>query len=170
MQVLVVVDMQNDFIDGVLGTHEAQEIVDRVRKKIEGFEGKIIFTRDTHDEDYLNTQEGKNLPVIHCMNGSKGHAIESSLPTKYHQIIDKRSFGSPELVKELMKLDRQEKIESITFIGICTDICVISNVIATKVFLPEIPLIVDSSCCAGVTKESHQTALDAMKMCQIKIV
>lgn len=170
MEVLVVVDMQNDFIDGALGTDEAQRIVEKVKKRIERFDGIVIFTRDTHDESYLNTQEGKHLPVIHCVKGTTGHQIHKALPTQNRLIIDKKAFGSPSLVEKLSELDRQEKIEKITFIGICTDICVISNAIATKVFLPEIPLAVDSSCCAGVSEESHQTALNAMKMCQIEIL
>lgn len=170
MEVLVVVDMQNDFIDGALGTTEAQRIVDKVKERIERFEGTVIFTRDTHDENYLDTQEGKNLPVIHCVEGTPGHRIHEKLPTKNCLIINKKAFGSPSLIEKLSDLSRQNKIEKITFIGICTDICVISNAIATKVFLPEIPIAVDSSCCAGVSEESHQTALRAMKACQIEIL
>lgn len=168
--VLVVVDMQNDFIDGALGTKEAVAIVDNVRKKIEGFEGTVLFTRDTHYEDYMDTQEGGNLPVPHCIKGTKGWEIREELDAlRTTEAIDKVTFGSSKLPEVLHKMHEENPIESITFVGLCTDICVISNVMVTKAFLPEVPIIVDAACCAGVTPESHKNALDAMKVCQVKV-
>lgn len=171
MNVLVVVDMQNDFIDGTLGTKEAAAIVSNVAEKIKTFKGLILATRDTHDEDYLSTQEGRKLPVEHCIKGSKGWEIRKEIAELIEEEpIDKPTFGSRELADRLFALDREEKIESITLIGLCTDICVISNALLLKAFLPEVPVIVDASCCAGVTKESHEQALEAMKMCQVQIL
>ncbi len=168
--VLVVVDMQNDFIDGALGTKEAVAIVDNVRKKIEGCKGTVLFTRDTHDEDYMNTQEGGNLPVPHCIKGTKGWEIREELEAlRTTEAIDKVTFGSSKLPEVLLQMHEENPIESITFVGLCTDICVISNVMVTKAFLPEVPIIVDAACCAGVTPESHKNALDAMKVCQVKV-
>ena len=168
--VLVVVDMQNDFIDGALGTKEAVAIVDNVRKKIEGFQGTVLFTRDTHFENYMDTQEGHNLPVPHCIKGTKGWEIREELDVlRTTDAIDKLTFGSAELPEILQKLHEENPMESITFVGLCTDICVISNVMVTKAFLPEVPIIVDAACCAGVTPESHKNALEAMKMCQVKV-
>lgn len=168
--VLVVVDMQNDFIDGALGTKEAVAIVENVKKKIENFEGTVLFTRDTHYEDYMETQEGKNLPVPHCIKGTKGWEIREELEAlRTTEAIDKITFGSAKLPGVLYELAEKDPIESITFVGLCTDICVISNVMVTKSFMPEIPIIVDASCCAGVTPESHKTALEAMKVCQVKV-
>ena len=170
MKVLVVVDMQNDFIDGALGTKEAEAIVCKVADKIERFEGTVIYTRDTHKPEYLKTQEGTKLPVEHCIKGSKGWEISSKLPVASDAlIIDKPTFGSKELGLYLESLNEQNPIEEIEVIGLCTDICVISNALLIKAFLPEVSISVDSSCCAGVTPESHNTALDAMKMCQIEV-
>ncbi len=167
-KMLVVVDMQKDFIDGALGTKEAVEIVPYVKSIIESFDGKVLFTRDTHFENYADTQEGKNLPVVHCIKDSEGWQIHPELEKlRTTQAIDKLTFGSKELVEIL---GQEKNIESITFIGLCTDICVISNALTVKAFFPEIPLIVDSKACAGVTPQSHKTALEAMKMCQIKIL
>lgn len=169
--ILVVVDMQNDFIDGALGTKEAVAIVPNVLEKIKGFEGTVLFTRDTHFEDYMDTQEGKNLPVPHCIQGTKGWEIHAELEAlRTTEAIDKVTFGSSELPKKLLTLNEENPIESITFVGLCTDICVISNVMITKAFLPEVEIIVDASCCAGVTPQSHDNALEAMKVCQVKIV
>lgn len=160
--------MQNDFIDGSLGTPEAVAIVPYVKELIEGFEGKVFFTRDTHTEDYMNTQEGKNLPVEHCIKGSDGWEIRAELEAlRKTYAIDKITFGSTELV-DILK--GEKNIESIMFVGLCTDICVISNVMLIKAFYPEIPLIVDAKGCAGVTPESHKNALEAMKMCQVKVI
>ena len=168
---LIVVDMQNDFIDGALGTPEAVAIVANVRKKIEEFDGTVIFTRDTHYENYLETQEGKNLPVKHCIKDTEGWQIRSELDElRKTSPIDKATFGSSELGPMLLKINEEDEISSITFIGLCTDICVISNVMIAKAFLPEVPIIVDANCCAGVSVESHENALKAMEVCQIKVI
>ena len=171
MKFLIVVDMQNDFIDGTLGTKEAVAILPAVKKKIENFDGRVIFTRDTHEEDYLTTQEGGNLPVEHCIKDSDGWQIHPELDgMRKEDAVDKPSFGSIALGQLLKAYDTyEEKIESITLIGLCTDICVISNAMIIKAFLPEVPVTVDAACCAGVTPESHENALKAMAMCQIKI-
>ncbi len=167
---LIVVDMQNDFIDGSLGTKEAEAIVDKVAEKIRGFEGEVIFTRDTHLPEYLETQEGRRLPVVHCVKDSPGWQIREGLEAiRPCTVIDKPTFGSTELGVLLTQRDLGEKIGAITVIGLCTDICVISNALLIKAFLPETPIIVDAACCAGVTSESHRNALEAMKMCQITI-
>ena len=140
-------------------------------KKIEDFDGTVLFTRDTHFENYLETQEGKNLPVKHCIKGSKGWEIREELDKlRTTEAIDKVTFGSSELGMILRKLNDEETIGSITVIGLCTDICVISNVMIAKAFLPEVPIIVDAKCCAGTTPEMHDKALDVMDSCQIKIV
>ena len=167
---LIVVDMQNDFIDGSLGTKEAEAIVDKVADKIRGFDGEVVFTRDTHMPEYLETQEGRRLPVVHCVKGSFGWQIREGLEAiRPCTVIDKPTFGSSELGVLLAQRDLDEKIGSITLIGLCTDICVISNALLIKAFLPETPIVVDAACCAGVTPESHKNALEAMKMCQITI-
>ena len=167
-KILIVVDMQNDFIDGALGTKEAEAIVPYVKSLIEGFDGKIIFTRDTHFENYMDTQEGANLPVPHCIKGTDGWQIRAELDAlRKTEAIDKLTFGSKDLVEVLKN---EGDIESITFVGLCTDICVISNAMLVKAFYPEIPLTVDARGCAGVTPESHTRALEAMKMCQIKVI
>ena len=169
MKILVVVDMQNDFVDGALGTKEAVAIVSKVVEKIKSYEGeKIIFTRDTHEENYMETQEGKNLPVPHCIRATKGWELNPEIEMlRKEDAIDKPSFGSLELASYLKE---QSDVESIEFVGICTDICVISNVMIAKAALPEVPVIVDASCCAGVTPECHKNALEAMKMCQVKVI
>lgn len=167
-KILVVVDMQRDFIDGALGTPEAVAIVPYVKHLIENFDGKVLFTRDTHFADYLDTQEGKNLPVKHCIKDTVGWQIHPELDIlRKTDAIDKLTFGSSELPNILAQ---EEKIDSITFVGLCTDICVISNVMVTKAFFPEVPLIVDAKGCAGVTPQSHQNALEAMKLCQTTVV
>lgn len=174
MKVLVVVDMQNDFIDGALGTKEAVDIVPKVAEKIRNFNGEVLYTRDTHDENYLDTQEGKKLPVVHCVKGSKGWELNPRIEAlRKEEPIDKPTFGSTELGRRLRTMDEEYKLramgglESVTFVGLCTDICVISNAMIAKAFVPEVPVIVDAACCAGVTPESHRNALEAMKMCQI---
>ena len=167
-KLLLVIDMQNDFIDGALGTKEAVAIVPYVKEVIENFDGKILFTRDTHFENYMDTQEGHNLPVPHCIKGTEGWEICPELKALCtEEPIDKITFGSkelPDIVKEMSDL------ESITLIGLCTDICVISNAMLLKSFLPEARIRVDSTCCAGVTPESHNRALEAMKLCHIEIL
>ena len=167
-KVLIVVDMQNDFIDGALGTKEAVAIVPYVKEVIENFDGKVFFTRDTHFDNYMETQEGKNLPVPHCIKDTDGWQIRAELEDlRTTEAIDKVTFGSKDLIDVLAK---EENIEEITFVGLCTDICVISNIMVVKAFYPEIPLVVDAKGCAGVTVQSHLNALEAMKMCQVKIV
>lgn len=170
MKVLVVVDMQNDFIDGALGTEMAQAIVPNVIEKIKNFDGLVLATRDTHFDNYMDTQEGHNLPVPHCIKGTEGYAIKKEIAELIKtEPIDKPTFGSVDLGKKIVALNAKESIESVTLIGLCTDICVISNAMVIKAFMPELPIIVDAKCCAGVTEESHNTALNAMKACQIKV-
>lgn len=173
---LVVVDMQNDFIDGALGTKEAQEIVTKAADKIRGFEGDIFGTLDTHGEDYLATQEGKNLPVVHCVYGEDGWALNSEIMQaiaetngSVHDFCKKNTFGSTELAHTLAREYAGESV-TIEFIGLCTDICVISNAMVVKAALPEAKLVVDASCCAGVTPESHKNALEVLKMCQVEVI
>ena len=171
MNILIVVDMQNDFIDGALGTKEAVQIIPKVVEKIKGFDGRILATRDTHFDNYLETQEGKKLPVKHCIKGTEGWEIRKEIAELItEEPIDKPTFGSMELGEKLGSIAQTEGIESITLIGLCTDICVISNAMIVKAVLPEVPVLVDASCCAGVTPESHKQALDAMKMCQIEVI
>ena len=164
---LIVIDMQNDFIDGALGTPEAQAIVPNVKKKIEEYEANgydIVFTRDTHQKDYLDTNEGKHLPVEHCIEGTYGWQIVSELiSNEPYPIVDKPTFGNL-YWKEFFDF------EEIELVGLCTDICVVSNALILKAMYPEINITVDASCCAGVTPESHQAALTTMKMCQINVI
>ena len=171
---LLVVDMQNDFIDGALGTKEAVSIVNNVKKKIQSFDGPVLFTRDTHQESYLESQEGQNLPVVHCLEGTDGWELQEDIgqlsKERQSPIYNKNTFGSKDLITHLLNRAMEEQIDEIELVGLCTDICVISNAMTIKTFLPETKLIVDASCCAGVTPESHQRALDAMKMCQIHII
>lgn len=168
--ILVVVDMQNDFIDGALGTSEAVAIVPDVVDKIKKFDGKVLFTRDTHEENYMETQEGHNLPVPHCIRGTEGWQLAPAIAELCEDsCIDKPTFGSVELGQMLKELNGEETIEKITFVGLCTDICVISNAMIAKAYLPEVKIAVDAACCAGVTPESHNNALEAMKMCQITV-
>lgn len=171
MKVLLVIDMQNDFIHGALGTPEAQAIVSRVADKIRNFaDGLVIYTRDTHEPGYLSTQEGKNLPVPHCIRGQAGWQLHDEIQALVQDspVIDKPSFGSVELAEYLSSLDNAP--ESIELVGLCTDICVISNAMILKAYLPEVPIFVDASCCAGVTPQSHENALSAMRMCQIGVL
>ncbi|MCC2253331.1 cysteine hydrolase [Ruminococcus sp. CLA-AA-H200] len=175
-KILAVIDMQNDFIDGALGTKEAEAIVPGVIQKIRDFDGTVIATRDTHGEDYLNTEEGKNLPVVHCVKGTHGWEIQSGIKEALlakpdSLVIDKPTFGSVELGEYVKKLNESgDPVEEITLIGLCTDICVISNALLLKAYLPEVPIRVVKSCCAGVTPESHIQAIEAMKMCQIEVI
>ena len=170
-QILIVVDMQNDFIDGALGTKEAAAIVPKVEDKIRNFDGEVFFTRDTHETWYLETQEGKNLPVPHCIRGTEGWQIRKELDAlRKTDPIDKETFGSTDLAADLLALHEDEEIGSITLVGLCTDICVISNALLIKATLPEVPIYVDAACCAGVTPESHENALKAMEACQIKVM
>ena len=167
--VLVVVDMQKDFIDGVLGTKEAFAIVDNVAEAIRSFDGEVIFTRDTHFDNYMETQEGRNLPVPHCIKGTEGWQIDKKLEalrTDEMKVFDKPTFGSVELAAYLKE---NKEVEQVTIVGLCTDICVISNALLIKANPPEVEITVLEKCCAGVTPQSHKNALEAMKMCQIKI-
>ncbi|MCI8285643.1 MAG: cysteine hydrolase [Firmicutes bacterium] len=173
MKVLIAVDMQKDFIDGTLGSAEAEAIVAPLSEKLRNFNGKIILTRDTHGADYLATQEGRNLPVEHCIKDTDGWQINADIIKAAGtdcEIIDKPTFGSVELGERLAELHKTQGIESIELAGLCTDICVISNAMLVKAFLPEVPVKVDASCCAGVTPESHDRALAAMETCQIEII
>ena len=195
MKVLVVVDVQNDFITGSLGTPEAQAIVHKVCEKIVNWDGEIIFTQDTHFKNYLETQEGKNLPVGHCVRNTDGWKIwdevigalkyktnkrsgllpprHNETPQKYgYRVFEKDTFGSYDLMDSVSRIKclNAENISEIQLVGLCTDICVISNALMLKSFFPEVPIVVDASCCAGVTPESHKNALEAMKMCQIEII
>lgn len=170
-KILVVIDMQNDFIDGSLGTKEAEAIVENVAAKIRSYPAEDVFaTRDTHPANYLETQEGKNLPVVHCVEGTKGWEISPALAglIPEEQIFNKPTFGSVRLAQELHSLDDEYGIE-IELVGLCTDICVVSNALLLKAYMPEVKISVDPACCAGVTPELHQAALSTMKSCQIRI-
>jgi len=167
MRYLIVVDMQNDFITGTLGSKLAEEIVTNVAEKVKNFDGKVIFTRDTHFGDYMQTQEGKKLPVEHCIKNTQGWQICDELKPYVNEVVDKVTFGSVELPKILK--DYGEEINEIELCGLCTDICVISNAMILKSSFPETQITVDGSCCAGVSVESHNTALEAMKAVQIEI-
>ncbi len=173
MKYLIVVDMQKDFVTGVLGTREAQKILPAVTAKVEGFDGKVIFTRDTHQSDYLETQEGKYLPVPHCMEGSEGwqlvEPLEKLRTMRQLPVYDKVTFGCPRLARDLVRANEQEPVESIELIGVCTDICVVSNALIIKAHLPQVPMYVDPACCAGVSPEAHEAALATMRSCQIQM-
>lgn len=161
---LIVVDMQKDFIDGALGTKEAVAIVENVKKKINEYQqngDEIIFTRDTHQSNYLSTNEGKNLPVEHCIEGTEGWKIQEGLEVPGAIYIDKPTFGYLNW--------KDYNLEEVEMVGLCTDICVVSNALIIKATYPEIQVSVDASCCAGVTPESHIAALTTMKMCQVKV-
>lgn len=162
---LIVVDMQNDFIDMALGTKEAVAIVPAVKSKIQEYISRgdeVIFTRDTHQEDYLETPEGKKLPVPHCIQGTKGWEIADGLYVDGCKIIDKPNFGWPNW--------KDEELENVELIGLCTDICVVSNALIIKAAFPDAEVSVDKNCCAGVTPETHNAALATMQMCQINII
>lgn len=171
-KILIVVDMQNDFVDGALGTGEAVAIVDKVVEKIAGFDGEIIATYDTHYDNYMETREGKYLPVPHCIKDTKGwqlnDKVQKALDTKKYETIQKPTFGSTALVEKLKDCDQANT--EVELIGLCTDICVVSNALLLKANYPEMNISVDASCCAGVTPESHQAALTTMKMCQIDVI
>ncbi|MCD8325133.1 MAG: cysteine hydrolase [Lachnospiraceae bacterium] len=177
MKYLIIVDMQNDFITGSLGTKEAQAILPTVIQKAKAFEGQVIFTRDTHSPEYLTTQEGRNLPVEHCIEGTWGWQLADGLQDLAEKsecrIFDKPTFGSTDLAQALLadneSEDEKTTVESVELCGLCTDICLNSNDLLIKATLPEVPVSVDASCCAGVTPESHINALSAMKMCQVII-
>ena len=167
MKFLIVVDMQNDFIDGALGSAHAEAILPRVLLKVQGFDGTVIFTRDTHGEDYLKTAEGRKLPVPHCIRGTDGWQIAPCLAPYATTVVDKPTFGSTELPHLLAGYG--ETIEAIELCGLCTDICVISNAMLLKAAFPEAEITVDGTASAGVTPESHETALAAMRAVQIEV-
>ena len=174
-KILVVVDMQNDFIDGALGTKEAQAIVENVVNKVKNFEGKVFFTRDTHEENYMETREGRFLPVPHCIQDTEGWQLNKkvceALDAKgKYCVIHKPTFGSLELIDAVAQRMEEETSTEVTLIGLCTDICVVSNAMLLKAAYPEMNIFVDASCCAGVTVESHRAALTTMKMCQIEVI
>lgn len=171
-KLLVVVDMQNDFVDGSLGTPEAGGIVENVVAKIKNHRGPVVYTRDTHPDNYLETQEGKNLPVVHCVEGTTGWELNPAVQETVNgrKIFDKPTFGSLELAHYVTNLFQAKAIDAVELIGLCTDICVLSNAILLKAAEPELKVSVDASCCAGVTPQSHQNALETMKMCQVEIV
>lgn len=170
--ILVVVDMQNDFVDGALGSAEAAAIVDKVVNKIKDFDGEIIVTYDTHLDDYMDTREGRYLSVPHCIKGSEGwqlnEKVQEALDSREYTKIYKPTFGATELVEKFDNCDQHQT--EVTLIGLCTDICVVSNAMLLKAFYPEMNINVDASCCAGVTPESHEAALTTMKSCQINII
>lgn len=171
-KILVVIDMQKDFVDGSLGTKEAQAIVQNVVQKIGQYETKDVYaTRDTHSEDYLETSEGKKLPVVHCVEGTAGWELNEEVAEALGSatIINKPTFGSIVLADLLQEENDREEL-AIELVGLCTDICVVSNALLLKASMPEVSISVDASCCAGVTPESHEAALTTMKMCQIDII
>ncbi|MDR3021686.1 MAG: cysteine hydrolase [Clostridiales bacterium] len=170
-RMLVVVDMQNDFVTGILGTSCAQSIIPKVKEKIERFKKEghhIIFLKDTHDENYLKTQEGKFLPVLHCVKGEQGHQIVNELNANDCVVFEKKSFGSIEFAQSIA--DTVKNCDTIELCGVCTDICVVSNALILKACYPECPIVVDSLACAGTTLQNHQAALTTMKMCQIEVL
>lgn len=171
-KILVVVDMQKDFVDGALGSAEAVAIVPKVAEKIKCFDGDIFVTFDTHFENYMDTAEGKKLPVPHCIKGTDGwlpdNAVAEALEGKAYTPVEKITFGSVEL-PELIKEKAGDEEFSVELIGLCTDICVVSNALLIKANFPEASVSVDSSCCAGVTKEKHEAALETMRSCQIDV-
>ncbi|MBQ6583512.1 MAG: cysteine hydrolase [Mogibacterium sp.] len=170
-KILIVVDMQNDFIDGALGTPEAVAIVENVKAKIRSYPPEdIIATMDTHAPEYLSTQEGRNLPVVHCVRGTEGWEIRPDIAELLTgaKIYEKPTFGSTKLAEDLKALSEQEEIE-LELIGLCTDICVVSNALLLKASMPEVSISVDASCCAGVTPETHEAALATMRCCQVQV-
>ena len=176
MKALIVVDMQNDFVTGSLGSEQAQAIVSNVKQKVAEFEERgdvVVFTRDTHGNDYLDTFEGKNLPVEHCIKGTEGWKIIDDLKhlsKKANSIIDKPTFGSFDLINYLEPFIESGEVQEIELCGLCTDICVVSNALMLRAKFHETPITVDASCCAGVTAESHKSALQTMKSCQVQII
>lgn len=179
--ILVVVDMQVDFVNGTLGTPEAQGIVANVCDAIDAFDGMLIVTKDTHDVDYMGTQEGRNLPVSHCVKGTDGWQLDGDVAhavARYESrtgrdaiVFEKGTFGSKELAMALALADVRRPIAgTVRLIGLCTDICVISNALLVKAFLPEVEVVCDARCCAGVTPMAHEAALRTMESCQVKVI
>lgn len=173
MKILLIIDMQNDFVSGALKNASALKIVKNIENKASKFKGKIFFTQDTHNaKTYLKSQEGKNLPIIHCVKNTKGWKIVKPLQKfiKKGHVITKPTFGCEKLVPLFNKLNKKEKIEEIILVGTCTDICVISNALLLKTYFPEILIKVDQKCCAGTSAQNHSAAIQAMKCSQIKII
>lgn len=175
-RILIVVDMQNDFINGSLGTTEAAAIVPNVVNKIASYQHDTVFaTLDTHPDNYLETSEGKKLPVPHCIKGTAGHEIAPAVLEELNRCnsctyLEKPTFGSIDLMHHIQAIMNTEEVSSIELCGLCTDICVVSNTLLLKALCPETQIVVDASCCAGVTPATHQAALTTMSMCQIDIV
>ena len=171
---LLVIDMQNDFVDGALGTPEAQAIVTDVVQRARAFEGAVVFTLDTHGADYAHTQEGTKLPVAHCIKGTHGWelapALEEVRESRGARVFEKPTFGSVELARWLAAENERRVITSIELCGLCTDICVVSNALLVKAELPEVPIRVDARLCAGVTPASHEAALATMRSCQVEVI
>lgn len=171
---LVVIDMQKDFVDGALGTPEAQAIVEGVAARARDFEGTVVFTRDTHEPNYLETQEGRNLPVVHCVRDTPGWELVPELEevrrTRDAMVFDKPTFGSVALVWWLAQQNDETPIDSIEVIGLCTDICVVSNALLIKAHFPEIPVRCEAALCAGVTPAAHDAALSTMRSCQVEVL
>ncbi|CAM3071709.1 isochorismatase family protein [Lactococcus hircilactis] len=166
-KILVVIDFQNDFIDGTLGTPEAQAIVENVVQKIQSYPKNERFaTLDTHFSDYLSTQEGKWLSVLHCQKGTYGWEMRKEAQLGFERCFEKHTFGSVALAQFV----KDAQVDEVELVGICTDICVVSNALLIKAFAPEVKLIVDAACCAGVSKEKHDAALETMKSCQIQVI
>lgn len=174
MKLLVVIDMQNDFVTGVLGTKEACQIVDGIASFVNDYDGTVVYTKDTHGEDYLHTMEGEHLPVAHCIKGTAGwqvvDKIDQALKNAKAKEFLKPTFGSKELMDYVTELNTEETLEQVDLVGVCTDICVISNAMLIKAAIPEVKLCVHEDLTAGVTPESHENALNAMRMCHIEIV
>ncbi len=172
-KILIVVDMQNDFVDGALGTGEAVGIVDRVAAKIESFEGRVFATLDTHEQNYLETAEGRKLPVAHCIRGTEGWRlngkVQAALEKKGYKVFEKNTFGSLKLAAAVGEIAEEKGGVALELVGLCTDICVVSNALLLKAYFPEAEIAVDSGCCAGVTPKSHEAALETMRMCQISV-
>ena len=169
MKTLIVIDIQNDFVTGALGTKEAVAVLPNIKKKIDAYlvsGNEVIFTRDTHGENYLKTNEGRHLPVIHCIKGTEGWQIVKEIDCSGCEHIDKPSFG----YTNWAGIFKDRKMTEIEIVGLCTDICVISNALILKAVFPETDITVDASCCAGVTPQAHKAALLAMKSCQVNVI
>lgn len=173
MKYLIVIDVQNDFVTDALGTKEAQQMLPALLQKVREFDGEVWMTQDTHAENYLQTQEGKLLPVPHCIKGTPGWQLVPELEQLRVQrgatVYEKPTFGSTRMVHELLRRYQEGEVESVELVGICTDICVVSNALLLKAAMPELPIAVDARCCAGVTPQKHAAALDVMASCQIEV-
>jgi nicotinamidase-related amidase len=177
MKILVAIDLQKDFTNGVLGNAECDAAADKAAKRIAAFREEqpdvpVVFTLDTHAENYMETQEGRNLPIVHCVRGTEGWKLDPRIEAVRKEndiLVEKPAFGSAELPEVLKKMADGKDIDEIEFIGVCTDICVISNAMIVKAAFPEVPIVITAECCAGVTPDSHENALSAMAVCQMKI-